>query len=239
MSRLDAVPRYSPGWQVINLVQRHGEMTVRELVDALGVTTTAIRLQVDRLVGDGILTATKRSRGRGRPSDVFSLTERGLNLVQPRYDLLLGHLIEELANDVGTDRVVQILSRVAARMADGFAGRVNGATVQERLANLVQLWQEQGIPVVVRYEGNHIILRQCGCPYYKVARGNRTICRMDARMMSQLVGRPVRQTQCLHDGHTACEFQISGNGDLSGLEHKPESLEPKPSLAGNRQGKAG
>ena len=93
MSHIETIPKGSPGWQVVKQIRRNGEMTVRELVKALGVTTTAVRLQVDRLVRDGILTVDKRGGRRGRPSDVFRLTERGQSLVSHKYDELIHDIV--------------------------------------------------------------------------------------------------------------------------------------------------
>ena len=46
---------------MINLLLRQGRMTIAQLVEATGVTTTAIRQQVDRLVSEGWLAREGRA----------------------------------------------------------------------------------------------------------------------------------------------------------------------------------
>ena len=46
---------------MINLLLRQSRMTIAQLVEATGVTTTAIRQQVDRLVSEGWLAREGRA----------------------------------------------------------------------------------------------------------------------------------------------------------------------------------
>jgi predicted ArsR family transcriptional regulator len=189
-------------------------MTVRQLVDALGVTTTAVRTQVDRLVGDGILAVAKRAGQRGRPSDVFRLTDLGRSLVGHRSDQLIDHILTVLTEQEGSKKVKELLGEVALRIANGYAQRISGTTMQEKLEAFADLLRQQGIPAEVRQVGDTVIVRQCGCPYYKLARINRSICGVHVRMLNHLVGQRARRTRCLAHGHTRCEFQLKANGPI-------------------------
>jgi predicted ArsR family transcriptional regulator len=188
-------------------------MTVRELVKALGVTTTAVRLQVDRLVGDGILAVDKRGGRRGRPSDVFRLTERGQSLISHQYDGLIDDILTELAKRDGKKKVSDLLGSVAVRIADRYAERVNGAaTTQEKFERLADVLREQDIHAEVSFDGGRVVLRQCGCPYYKLARSNHSICGVHIGMLRRLSGLPVKRVRCIARGDTQCEFRIETNG---------------------------
>jgi predicted ArsR family transcriptional regulator len=211
-------------------------MTVRELVGALGVTTTAVRLQVDRLVGDGILTVEKRGGRRGRPSDVFRLSDRARGLVSHQYDKLIDYMLAELTDRDGPDKVRDLLSRVAARMADGYAKRLSGDTVKDKLSMLVGVLHEQDIPAEVSEEGDRLILRQCGCPYFKLARTNRAICGVHIRVLNRLAGEQVRRVRCLAHGDTRCEFEVKSNGHADRRAAEPKSPN-NPTSAARDNGK--
>jgi predicted ArsR family transcriptional regulator len=186
-------------------------MTIRELVAALGVTTTAIRLQVDRLVGDGVLAVQKRGGRRGRPSDVFRLTEHGWSLVRHQYDRFLELLLAELADQEGVERVAELVGRVALRLADSYAERITGATMEERLTSWTELLREQDILAEVQQVDRLVVVRQCGCPYYRLARISQWFCSVHIQVLNHLMDGRVRRTRCVAEGDTHCEFEAESN----------------------------
>ena len=61
---------------LLDLIRRQGPMTVAEMVDALGVTPTAIRNRLTRLVGSGMVERRSESGHRGRPSTLIRPASR-------------------------------------------------------------------------------------------------------------------------------------------------------------------
>jgi len=213
MIQLLNMPKRSPRWQIVSRIQRQGRMTVGELVEALGVTTTAVRQQVDRLGGDGVLAVSKRGGRRGRPCDVFALTEHGRTLFKHKYDEMLGHILRELTEQQGRHEVGKLLRDVGVRMADSYADRLGAGAPKERMQVLVELLVEQGIAAEVDENrgdenGKVAVLRQFSCPYYEVAKRERAVCGVDEQMLSRLLGPGLRRTRCLADGDTCCEFEL-------------------------------
>ena len=50
--------RESPSWRILEYLQRKGAATIKELEDVLGVTTTAVRQQLQTLQADGYVERT-------------------------------------------------------------------------------------------------------------------------------------------------------------------------------------
>ncbi|GAF88364.1 unnamed protein product, partial [marine sediment metagenome] len=62
--------------QILQYLQRHGRATVKELGSLLSLTSTGIRQHLTVLERDGLVDA-REERGRvGRPTLVYSLTEK-------------------------------------------------------------------------------------------------------------------------------------------------------------------
>ena len=75
---------------VARSVLENGPSTAVVLGERLGLTPAGIRRHLDLLVGDGILEAREPhqavSRGRGRPSKVFVMTDSGREKFEHSYD---------------------------------------------------------------------------------------------------------------------------------------------------------
>ena len=80
---------------ILDYMQRHGRATVKELGGLLGLTSTGIRQHLTVLERDGLVEA-REERGRvGRPTLVYSLTDKADSLYPKRYDMLASVLLEE------------------------------------------------------------------------------------------------------------------------------------------------
>src|SRR5687767_9745700 len=68
---------------------RGRELTVDELAAGLGVTPNAARFHLAELERGGLVAQRAVRRGPRKPSNGYSLTERGEALFPKRYDVLL------------------------------------------------------------------------------------------------------------------------------------------------------
>ena len=69
---------------LLDLIRRQGPMTVAEMVEALGVTPTAIRNRLTRLVGSGMVERRAETGHRGRPQTHLSGERRGSQEARPK-----------------------------------------------------------------------------------------------------------------------------------------------------------
>lgn len=56
---------------LLDLLRRRGPMTVAELSAQLGVTGTAVRNRLSRLLDSGLIERRAEARGRGRPRHAY------------------------------------------------------------------------------------------------------------------------------------------------------------------------
>src|SRR4030067_620188 len=95
--------------QILEYMQRHGRATVKELGALLGLTSTGIRQHLTVLERDGLVDA-REERGRvGRPTLVYSLTEKADALFPQTYDALAAVLPEAIRCSPGNDRLHDLL----------------------------------------------------------------------------------------------------------------------------------
>lgn len=200
---------------ILDYLRRHGHASVRELGQLLELTSTGIRQHLTVLERDGLVQAHEE-RGRvGRPTLVYSLTEKADELFPKNYDLLANLLIEQIRATDGSERLYQILHGVAQRMADRYAERVKGKPLVERVATIVEIMREQGCLVDGQQQGDEFLINEYACPYYNVARRHSAVCALDVDFVGRLADAETRLTRSLLRGEPACTYRLRPRGQTS------------------------
>ncbi|MCC7353144.1 MAG: ArsR family transcriptional regulator [Anaerolineae bacterium] len=207
---MSATPGFNstPAGQIVELLQRQGPMSVKDMETALGVTTTAVRQQIANLVAEGLVTSRVVREGVGRPHFAYSLTDKARSLFACYCDDLALSLYEELVKEVGPSKVNSLLERVGQRLAEQYAGQLKSTALRERVADFSQILQAKGILSDVSPTADGLILKAYNCPYYELAVEHREICSMEQDMMSRVLEADVALTHCMHDGHQGCQFVV-------------------------------
>ena len=194
---------------ILDYIRRHGEATVRELGDVLGLTATGIRQHLTVLERDGLI-AVRETRGRiGRPALVYSLTSSGHALYPHRNDDLANLLLEEIRTIAGGEALQSILMRIAARSADAYMEDLNAETGEARIAAAVEVINERGC--VADYEpleGDQFLINQYTCPFPRVADSNSGVCALEVEFVRRLSGGDARLVRSLLRGDPCCSYRI-------------------------------
>ncbi|MEO0529224.1 MAG: winged helix-turn-helix transcriptional regulator [Planctomycetota bacterium] len=213
-----------PDRLLLDHLRRNRCASVGELGELLGVTATAIRQRLTRLMAEGLIERQvhkpdgadgEKRVGRGRPSYDYRLTERGRQAVGDNYHDLAEVLWEEIRaiDDIAVRR--GLIKRLADRMADRYAGQVGGDDLAERMRNLMQLMGERELPVDVDESGQLPVLTLLACPYPQLAEQDRSICAVEKAMISEVLGQGVKLSECRLDGGGCCSFEPSATAASS------------------------
>lgn len=194
--------------QILEYLQRNGRGTVKELGKLLGLTSTGIRQHLTVLERDGLVDSSEE-RGRvGRPTLVYSLTDKADALFPKTYDDLAGFLLEEVRATQGNQRLHEILHRVAERMAAPYTDRVDGRPLPDRVQETARIMEEQGCLVDTRAGDDEYFIDEFTCPFPKVAQDDPAVCALHVDFVRILSGGDTRLTQSLLRGQRACTYRI-------------------------------
>ncbi|MCH2183406.1 MAG: MarR family transcriptional regulator [Mariniblastus sp.] len=192
---------------VIQLLLRTGPLTISQLVDHLGITATAVRQRLSRLQDAELVDRSQMPDGRGRPSHRYELTEAGRGTVGDNLADLACALWQEIQEIPDTELRKSVVEGAIRRMADGYARRVVGESVEERLQSAAEIFVERDIPITVEKVEGLPVLRVLQCPYPDLAKEDHRVCEMEKQLFSQVIGGPVDLCQCRHQGDSCCTFQ--------------------------------
>src|SRR4051794_39820309 len=85
---------------LLDLIRRHGPLTVVELAGRLGVTATAVRNRLTRLVGSGMIERRSEPGGRGRPKYTYQASVEAHKRLGQNYADLAVILWDEMMRSV-------------------------------------------------------------------------------------------------------------------------------------------
>ena len=196
--------------ELLDLIRRRGPLTVVEMGESLGVTGTAIRNRLARLLGSGLVERHTEHGGRGRPKHAYQASVEAQKRLGQNYAELAFVLWEEMMSTVSDRKLRRLLfTRITDRLADVYRGQVSGPEWEGRLVQLSHLLHDRGVEAEVTRDNGTMfpILRQHSCPYYELAETDRAICALERKMFEKVLGRGLRISQCRLDGDRSCDFQ--------------------------------
>lgn len=200
-----------PAAEILRLLQHNGPLSAKQLQAELGVRSlNAVREQLSSLTASGLITASTVRRGTGRPAYLYMLSDKAQALFPKGYDVLLKLLLEELDEQLGHDRLQQILTGVSTRLAQHYGGQTESVELEQRLAALAQALAQRGTPIIIDESEDAVILHEYTCPYFNVAQENDEVCQIEQQMLEQVLGRKARLTKRIVDGHAGCQFVVDG-----------------------------
>jgi predicted ArsR family transcriptional regulator len=195
---------------LLDLIRRGGPLTVGDMATSLGVTATAIRNRLTRLLGAGLVERQAEHQDRGRPKHTYRVSVEAQKRLGQNYTDLALVLWDEMMS-TGLDRKLRrlLFTRVTDRLAEIYRSQVTGEEWEGRLVQLSNLLHDRGVEAEVAREAGEAIpiLRQHSCPYYELAEADRAICALERKMFEKVLGRSLRLSQCRLDGDRFCDFQ--------------------------------
>ncbi|HVT30362.1 MAG TPA: winged helix-turn-helix transcriptional regulator [Lacipirellulaceae bacterium] len=194
---------------MLDIMRRNGAVTIGTLVAEMGVTATAVRQRLQRLMSDGIIQRQIEHKGRGRPNHRYSLTEKGERSAGTNFADMATVLWDEIKSVEDPTVRRGLLQRIAGRLADRYRAQVGEGSLRERMTALAGVMSERDVPFKVEHAEALPVLSALACPYPELAKRDRGVCTMEKLMLSEILGENVRLAECRLDGATCCTFTPS------------------------------
>lgn len=196
--------------QILLALKERGGLTADDLAAMLKISAVAVRRHLENLKHSGLIEYKEARQGMGRPSFVYSLTDKTDHIFPRNYEELAQDVINTIRDLYGQDAVDAIFSKRFEKIKGIYKTKVNGQTLEERIAQLSRLRQEDGYMAV--WQGNDdgtFIMTERNCPIQSVAAGRCEACAQDLQLFVELLDADVARQDHLVQGDDACSYQIS------------------------------
>lgn len=214
---------------VIDLLRVDDGLGIGCLASSLGVTATAVRQRLDRLMRQGLVERSAIGGRRGRPSHTYRLTDAGRRIGGDNFHDLAIVLWREIRAVSDAEVRRGLIGRIGSSLAGLHRDDVRGLTPRDRLRDVAALMRRNQIACVVEEPavgpadevstasgdaaaGGLPVLTSYACPYPDLAEQDRGICAAERIMIEELVGHPVRLAECRLDGGSCCRFSMAEAG---------------------------
>ena len=194
--------------EVLELLRRKGPASAESIATDLGVTPNAVRQHLTNLERDGFVRSQPERQPRGRPSLLFSLTERADSVFPKRYGQLATMVLQEVQEMSGPEALDEIFARVAARHAHAIEPSLEGLDFDQKVDHVVA-WISRAGTLAERTdtdEGIKVTIHNC--PFRNTALKFPQVCSITPQLMSRLLDASVSQSDSIHRRDPYCSFVV-------------------------------
>lgn len=210
------------------------EMTVPELAKKLELHRATVRYHLTFLLDRNLVEPAGPAprRGAGRPAMRYHAARhaRMPNFPSRQFELLAGVALRTLAEEVGTDRAVEVLRKKGAEIGRSFvestAGRVGMETWTPEAFQRVFIEGEMrsfGMATLTLSRGpRHVAFRCFSCPFLEVAEQNKElVCNSLDLGFHEGIDRALgdvhtERLACLGHGDPYCEYRMTWGPEKGG-----------------------
>ena len=193
---------------VARSILENGPSTAADLAERLGITPAGIRRHLDLLLDEGTLEAREPhaalSRGRGRPSKVFVMTDSGRQKFEHSYDDLAISALRFMAS-----RDPKFIKDFAQNRADDLERKIlknfeKSKDSKDKVKALADLLTSEGYSSTIHKVGVGHEMCQHHCPIAHVAAEFPDLCEAETAVFSKTLGTHVQRLATIAHGDGVC-----------------------------------
>ena len=194
--------------EVLELLRRKGAASAESIATDLGVTPNAVRQHLTNLERDGFVRSQPERNPRGRPSLLFSLTERADSVFPKRYGQLATMVLQEVQEMSGPEALDEIFARVAARHAHAIEPNLEGLDFDQKVDHVVAWISRAGTLAEKTPTDEGIKVTIHNCPFRNTALKFPQVCSITPQLITRLLDAPVSQSDSIHRRDPYCSFVV-------------------------------
>ena len=198
------------GTRIMRLLIGQTPKKMSDLIEATGVTRTAVSEQLNELIAAGFVQQKlERLSGRGRPRYLYSATEYALKKLFEGYQsVLVPAAWRSIKKNCGHDMIAKVCDDVSTELADHYNRQINSSVPEERLREFTEIVCQSGRLGACRIENNYAEYDKLSCPFVSMYDGSGIVCEIDKLAMSKILKSPVERVRCRLEGDPCCTFRI-------------------------------
>lgn len=195
--------------EIMELLRRGRSASAETISADLGITPNAVRQHLTNLERDGYVQSTPVKHKRGRPSLIFTLTDRADQAFPKRYGQLATMVLTELQEMGGPDALDEIFRRVALRHADAVEPDLDGLDFDEKLNHVVEWIARAGtLADSEELPDGTVRVTIHNCPFRATALKFPQVCTITPHMLTRLLDASVSQENSIHRRDPHCSFLV-------------------------------
>lgn len=196
--------------KILHMLKLQGKLPVSVMATELGITEMAVRRHLHTLEREKLIRSSPIRRPKGRPRNVYMLTEMADRLFPKRYHELTLDLLNDLQEIEGEEVVNELFQRREKRLTERYHHKFVNKSLEAKVRELADLQNDKGY--MVEWEktadGQYKLI-EYNCPIAQVANRYHQACRCEINFFrSVLAGARVARPECKAEGGANCVYLI-------------------------------
>jgi predicted ArsR family transcriptional regulator len=194
--------------RIVSLL-RLGALTSDEIASKLGLTRSAVRIQITAMERDGVVRRVGKKPGTTRPSHVFELTTEVEQLLSKADFPLLTNLVDVFAEALCSEQLTALLRKTGKALArELIRGRRISGNLRARVNAASEIVNDQ-LGATTHVEGNgEVVIRGVGCPLAALTGKHPGVCLAMESLVTEIVGTSALEC-CDRNDRPRCCFEVS------------------------------
>ncbi len=194
--------------EILRLLKERGKATATELSRALKISRIAVYHHLHRLKEMNWVQVSVEHRQRGRPAEVFSLTEKAQERFFPRrYDLLALTLLDTVEDELGDKFLYKLFRRYREQLKQRLGTRKR--SLKERVKALAHLLSEEGYLAKWEETDEGFWLSIPNCPIEQVAKRFPHACLTEEEFLAVVLEASVVRQCHQVKGDACCRYFVA------------------------------
>ncbi|RAJ06704.1 putative ArsR family transcriptional regulator [Chitinophaga skermanii] len=194
------------------LLKTNGPQSATALAKELGITSEGARLHLLKLQEEGFVTANSASKGVGRPTQLWSLTEIANRRFPDTHATLTVQLIKAIEEVSGPEALDKVLFAREKMSSYKYEIALSGLpSLEEKINKFAEIRTNEGYLAEWKKEddGGYFLIEN-HCPICDAARACQSICNSELQAIRKIFGDDVAVNRVDHvlEGDRRCAYHI-------------------------------
>lgn len=198
--------------EILGKLKMRGALPSSTMAEELGISSMAVRQHLQDLQNKGDVLSSDVSRGKGRPTKYWELTDHASRHFTDSHRDLILDLIENMKDSLGPESMDRLLEKRGEGQIETYKARVHPLTsLLAKVEGLARIRSEEGYMAEVQVDGDDTCyLIENHCPICAAAESCAGLCATELEVFRKTLGDEVKveRTEHLLNGSRRCVYRI-------------------------------
>jgi predicted ArsR family transcriptional regulator len=200
--------------QALWVLKKKGPQPISAIAEELNVTNEGARFHLLKLEKEGLVASTSVAQGRGRPKQIWSLTDSGHSRFPDTHANLTASLISMMRETLGQEAVERVIGQHEKKMQSRYSKEIEEhADLETKIAQLADIRTREGYMAEYEKDGDGYLFIENHCPICVAATACQGFCRAELNTFQSILGEDVQieRTEHIVAGERRCAYRINSN----------------------------
>ncbi|MCC5940567.1 MAG: transcriptional regulator [Balneolaceae bacterium] len=193
------------------VLKKKGAQPISVIASELDITIEGARFHLLKLEKEGLVQSRSVAKGRGRPKQIWSLTDKSNSRFPDTHANLTANLINMMRETLGEDAVKQVIEKHESTMLSRYSKEIQeDSDLESRIAQLADIRTRDGYMAEYEKDEEGFLLIENHCPICVAAKACQQFCRAEMNIFQSVLGEDVhiKRTEHIVAGERRCAYKI-------------------------------